>query len=90
VERKPANAIVKLANAKRPCGSTITESDNVSRQSVARRILTKTHQATNRNPIEADTAGELAADSETEPEKLVQVDGELGWGQITCFKTLAS
>ena len=39
---------------------------------------------TNRNSIEADIAGELAADSETEPEKLMQVDRALGWGQITC------
>ena len=30
------------------------------------------------------TAGELAADSETEPEELASVDRALGWGQITC------
>lgn len=45
---------------------------------------------TNRNSIEADIAGELAADSETEPEELMQVDRALGWGQITCFKTTAA
>ena len=39
---------------------------------------------TNRNSIEADAAGELAADSETEPEELAEVDRALGWGQITC------
>jgi len=71
------------------CGSKTTESDKHPRQFVANHILAKTRQATNRNPIEADIAGELAADSETEPEELVQVDGELGWGQITCFKSLA-
>ena len=30
------------------------------------------------------TRGELAADSETEPEDRAQVDQALGWGQITC------
>ena len=33
---------------------------------------------------EADVGGELAADSETEPKDLTEVDVVLGWGQITC------
>lgn len=55
-------------------------------QHVFSRILAKTRQVTNRNLIEADVAGELAADSETEPEELAEVDQALGRGQITCSR----
>lgn len=56
----------------------------VSTQAVASHIPAKTRQVTYRNHMEADVAGELAADSETEPEELTEVDVALGRGQITC------
>ena len=90
MERKPANVLVKLATARGPCGPTITGSDRIPGELVVSHILAKTCQVTNRNSIEADIAGELAADSETEPEKLMQVDRALGQGQITCLGAITS
>ena len=82
--RKPANVLVKLNNARDRAVRQRLNRTSILGKIVVSHILTKTHQVTYRNSIEADIAGELAVDSETEPEKLMQVNRALGWGQITC------
>ena len=54
-----------------------------NRQHLARQDPPGDVQKSDSRPM---TAGELAADSETEPEELASVDRALGRGQITCSR----